>query len=203
MNRTLPLRCECGTVTDVVAVQGLAVHGACYCRDCQAFARHLGRPERMLDAQGGTEVIGTLPGRVQLTSGQDRLACVTLTPRGPLRWYADCCRMSIGNSSRAPKTPFLTLHCRAIAAPRADLDRAFGPSSFRLAVAAATAPVARSRVGFMLAAPKILWNILSARISGSWRNNPFFRPGTDEPIRTPLQLSKEERYRLRGDAPPH
>jgi len=201
MNSTLPLRCECGTVTGFVEVKGLAVHGACYCRDCQAFARHLGRPERMLDAQGGTEVIGTLPHRVHFTSGQQRLACITLTPRGPLRWYAECCGMSVANGSRAPKTPFVTLHCRAIAAPRADVERAFGPSSFRFAVDAATAPVAKSRVGFLLAMPKILWNILQARLSGSWRSNPFFKPGTDEPIRAPVALPKEERYRLRGDSP--
>lgn len=201
MSATLPLRCECGTVTGFVEVQGLSVHGACYCRDCQAFARHLGRPERMLDAQGGTEVIGTLPSRLHFTSGQERLACITLTPRGPLRWYAECCRMSLGNSSRAPKMAFVTLHCRAIAAARTQIDRAFGPASFRFAVEAASAPVAKSRIGFLLALPKILWNMLSARLSGSWRRNPFFKPGTDEPLRAPLALSKEERYRLRGDAP--
>lgn len=201
MSRTLPLRCECGAFTGFVEVKGLAVHGSCYCRDCQAFARHLGGAERMLDARGGTEVIGTLPSRLRFTSGQERLACITLTPRGPLRWYAECCRMALGNSSRAPKTPFVTLHCRAIAASPAEIDDAFGAPGFRFAVAAATAPVAPSRIGFLLAVPKILWNIVSARLSGSWRINPLFRPGTDEPIRAPQALSKEERYRLRGDSP--
>lgn len=54
----IPLRCECGTVTGFAETRGLSVHGACYCRDCQAFARFLGRPERMLDEAGGTEAIG-------------------------------------------------------------------------------------------------------------------------------------------------
>jgi hypothetical protein len=199
----LPLRCECGTVTGFVEVRGLAVHGTCYCRDCQAFARFLGRPDRMLDEQGGTEVIGTLPSRLQITSGQDRLACITLTPRGPLRWYAQCCRQAICNGSRAPKTPFVTLHCRVLAVPRTELDRAFGPRSFAFAVEAATAPVAKSRIGFAVAIPKILWNLLFARLSGNWRRNPLFKPGTDEPISAPQALSKDERYRLRGDAPPN
>lgn len=75
--------------------------------------------------------------------------------------------------------PFVTLHCRAIAASRAQIDGAFGAPGFRFAVEAATAPVAPSRIGFLLALPKILWNILSARLSGSWRTNPFFKPGTD------------------------
>ncbi len=42
--------------------------------------------------------------------------------------------------------------------------------------------------------PKILWNMLSAKLSGSWRTNPFFKPGTEEPIRAPQALSKEQRY---------
>lgn len=199
--RSIPVRCECGTVTGALQVRGLAVHGVCYCRDCQAFARFLGRPERILNGAAGTEVIGTLPGRLHFISGQDRLACVTLTPRGPLRWYAECCRMSIGNSSRAPKTPFVTLHARAMAVSQAELDRAFGPGSFTFAVAAASAPVRNSRVGFVLALLKILWNLLYAKLSGAWRSNPFFRPGTDEPIRAPQALSKEQRYALRGDSP--
>jgi hypothetical protein len=197
----LPLRCECGTVTGFVQVQGLSVHGACYCRDCQAFARFLGRPERMLDEQGGTAVIGTLPHRIRFTSGQDRLACITLTPRGPLRWYAECCRMSIGNGSRVPKTPFVTLHCRAIAVQPEELERAFGRRSFAFGVEAATAPVARSRLGVALALPKIVWNLLYGRFSGSWRSNPFFIAGTGTPIRVPQALSREERYALRGDSP--
>jgi hypothetical protein len=198
----IPLSCECGTVKGLLQVRGLAVHGACYCRDCQAFARFLGRPERMLNDKGGTEVIGTLPARLRFTSGQERLACITLTPRGPLRWYAECCRTAICNSSRAPKNPFVTIHCRALAAAPAEVDRAFGPNSFALAAQAATAPVAKSRRGFLLAMPKILWNIAYAKLSGAWRINPLFRPGTDQPIRAPQALSKDERYALRGDAPP-
>jgi hypothetical protein len=197
----IPLQCECGTVRGSVAVRGLAVRGACYCRDCQAFARFLGAPERMLDAAGGTHVIGTLPSRVRFSSGQQRLACVTLTPRGPYRWYAECCRMAIGNSSRARKTPFVTLHTRALAAPPAELDRAFGPGTFAFATESATSEVARRPFGLPLALPKILWNILSARTSGSWRVNPFFKPGSDVPIREPQVLSKAERYALRGDTP--
>ncbi len=159
-------------------------------------------PERILDDKGATEVIGTLPGRLHFTAGQDRLACITLSKRGPYRWYAECCRMAIANSSRAPKTPFVTLHCRAIAATPAQVDAAFGRKSFVFAVESASAPVPRSRMGLARAMPKILWNILYARFSGFWRINPFFRPGTDEPIRGAQVLSMEQRYALRGDAAP-
>lgn len=202
MSMEIPLRCECGTVKGVVTRKGLTVHGACYCRDCQAFARFLGRPERMLNAAAGTEVIGTLPSRIRFTSGQDRLACVTLSSRGPLRWYAECCRMAIGNGSRTPEVPFVSLHCRALAISPTEIDRVFGPANFALGTQAATTKVAGTPLRLMLELPKILWNILSGRISGSWRSNPFFKPGTSEPIRAPQALSREERYALRGDQPP-
>jgi hypothetical protein len=198
----LPVRCECGKVTGTIEARGLSVHGTCYCLDCQAFARHLGRPERMLDAHGGTEVIGTLPCRLTFHTGADQLACITLTPRGPLRWYAQCCRSSLGNGSRAPRNPFVTLHCHAIDASPEQIRRAFGPESFRFAVHAASAAVPAKRAGFLIAIPKILWNIVYAKISGAWRVNPFFKPGTDEPLRAPLELTKEQRYALRGDSPP-
>lgn len=189
-------------MTGTVEARGLSVHGTCYCRDCQAFARYLGRPERMLDAHGGTEVIGTLPGRLRIDTGMDQLACITLTPRGPLRWYAQCCRMAIGNGSRTPRQSFVTLHCRAIDAPPDEVSRVFGPVSFRFAVDAATSPVPSMRAGFPLAILKILWNIVSSKVSGAWRVNPFFRPGTDEPVRAPQALTHEQRYALRGDSPP-
>ena len=197
----IPLRCECGTVAGLVAVRGLSVHGACYCRDCQAFARFLGKPERMLDAAGGTEVIGMLPCRVRFTSGVDQLACITLTPRGPYRWYARCCRRAIGNSSRARKTPFVTVHVRALAAAPDEIARVFGPSSFVFGAESATAAVTKPPLGMLLALPKIAWNVLYARVSGAWRINPFFLPGSDTPISAPQLLSKEERYALRGDTP--
>jgi hypothetical protein len=138
---------------------------------------------------------------VHFTSGQDRLACITLTPGGPYRWYAECCRMSIGNTSRARKMSLVTVHTRALAVQPAEVDRAFGRSSFVFGAEAATAEVAKRPAGLLLALPKILWNILYARASGRWRDSPFFKPGSDVPIREPQVLSKEERYRLRGDSP--
>lgn len=197
----IPLRCDCGSVTGFVEARGLSVHGACYCRDCQAFARFLGRPERMLDGAGGTEVIGMLPGRVHFTAGADRLACIALTPRGPYRWYAGCCRKAIGNTSRARKIPFVTLHVRTLAVQSEEIERVFGRSSFVFGAESATGAVAKRPLGLLGALPKIAWNVLYARTSGRWRINPFFVPGSDTPISAPQLLSKDERYALRGDTP--
>jgi hypothetical protein len=72
----------------------------CYCKDCQAFARFLERPD-VLDSAGGTDIFQMPPGRVKLTMGTDALRCLRLSDRGVLRWYADCCRTPIANTAGA------------------------------------------------------------------------------------------------------
>jgi hypothetical protein len=84
-----PLQCRCGTLKGVVAHPEQAIRGECYCRDCQAFARFLGKTDGVLDAKGGTDVIATRPANVSFTAGVESLACMSLTDRGLLRWYAE------------------------------------------------------------------------------------------------------------------
>src|ERR1700761_5845308 len=95
-----PLRCSCGKLQGHVSHPGRAGRGVCYCRDCRAFAHFLGRPGDILDAQGGTDVMATLPSYVTFTQGKDKLACMSLSERGMLRWYASCCNTPIGNTMR-------------------------------------------------------------------------------------------------------
>jgi hypothetical protein len=71
----------------------------CYCKDCQAFARFLERPD-VLDAAGGTDIFQMPPAHVRITEGADALRCVRLSERTRvLRWFTDCCRTPIGNSA--------------------------------------------------------------------------------------------------------
>jgi len=51
-----PLRCQCGLVQGKVDVRH-SVRAVCYCKDCQASARFLGREAEILDRFGGTEII--------------------------------------------------------------------------------------------------------------------------------------------------
>lgn len=100
---TIPLRCTCGKLQGQLATQPTSGRARCYCKDCQAYARFLGRQSEILDAHGGTDLIATLPAAVRFTAGLEQLACVTLTDKGPLRWYATCCRTPIGNTARDHK----------------------------------------------------------------------------------------------------
>ena len=98
----LPLRCACGSVQGEVDLERAWTRVSCYCRDCQAFARFLGRPG-LMDAAGGSDIAAMAPDAVRFTAGQEHLACMSLGPNGLLRWYADCCRTPLANLTRNPK----------------------------------------------------------------------------------------------------
>ena len=95
-----------GVASDVSPSSGFRF--VCYCKDCQAFARFLERPD-VLDPAGGTDIFQMPPGRVKLTAGADALRCLRLSDKGVLRWYSDCCRTPIGNTAPSPRFPVIAL----------------------------------------------------------------------------------------------
>ncbi|MFT4197494.1 MAG: DUF6151 family protein, partial [Pseudoxanthomonas sp.] len=99
----------------------------CYCRDCQAFARFLGQPG-VLDAHAGTDIVPMAPAGLRITAGFDQVACMSLSPKGLLRWYAACCRTPLANTLRTPGLPYVGL-VAACVADRAALDAAVGPAA--------------------------------------------------------------------------
>jgi len=107
----IPIRCSCGALTGQVertpGDDGRRL--VCYCDDCQAFARFLGRADEILDEHGGSDIFQTAPARVTLTGGEQHLACMRLGPKGLLRFYASCCRTPIGNMLPNPQFPFVGL----------------------------------------------------------------------------------------------
>lgn len=109
MPTDIPLRCACATIrgTALAAAPSTGNHVVCYCNDCQAFARFLGRPD-ITDEQGGTDIFQMAPGRVRITAGMDALACVRLSEKGLHRWYCRDCRTPIGNTVSA-RVPFVGL----------------------------------------------------------------------------------------------
>lgn len=111
MPNDIAIRCSCGTLEGVARDLSPSVGNrvVCYCKDCQAFARYLGRGAEVLDDAGGTDIFQTSPARVSFARGADRLACVRLTRKGPLRWYARCCDTAIGNTAAGPGVPFVGL----------------------------------------------------------------------------------------------
>lgn len=192
---TMRLRCRCGQLRGQVDTARVAARALCYCKDCQAFGRFLGS-EGVLDGAGGTEVAATLPAAVRFDAGLEHLACMSLSPKGLYRWYASCCRTPIGNTPRDPRTSYVGLVRACLDAPDAELDSALGASVCRVQTQSARSPVPSSGLRTAWAVCKIGSMIMKARLGGGYRENPFFRPGTIEPVKEVQVLKLEERKAL-------
>jgi hypothetical protein len=107
MTTDIPLRCACGKLggTAIAVSPGAGTRIVCYCDDCQAFARFLGRPD-ITDAWGGTDIFQTAPAGIRITSGLDALRCVRLSDKGMHRWYCGECKTPVGNTL-GPRVPFV------------------------------------------------------------------------------------------------
>lgn len=114
--------CECGAVRGTVDGRGLCSHLICYCADCRAFAHFLGHADKVLDAQGGTEIVQLAQPRISFTRGTEHLSAVRLSDRGLLRWYAGCCNTPIGNTMANRKVGVIGLIHACLEADRIDQD---------------------------------------------------------------------------------
>lgn len=170
----------------------------CYCRDCQAYAHALGNPGQVLDPQGGTDIVATLQQHLRFTEGTETLACLSLTEKGLLRWYASCCSTPIGNTARDPKLSYLGLVHSCLAPDSAALNAAFGPSNIAISTQQAKGQVKSSALAMLTGTAHIIGTVLWARINGSWKRSPLFRQPDSQPVVTPRVLSPEELARARS-----
>jgi hypothetical protein len=192
-----PLRCRCGQLAGRLASPGHAGRALCYCRDCQSFARFLGCEEEILDPAGGTDIVAASPRFVRFTAGQEQLSCMSLSGKGLLRWYAACCRTPIGNTPRDPRLPYVGLVHSCLAGTPGDIDAAFGPARVAVNTRSARGRVAPTPMRTLAAVLKIMRNVVASRLSGKYRQNPFFQAGTSDPIVPPQVLTAAERRQLR------
>ena len=189
-----PLQCRCGALKGYVSAPGTATRVVCYCKDCQAFAHFLEGPDNpVLNELGGTEIVATLPGHVHFTEGLEALACMSLSDRGLLRWYASCCKTPIGNTPRDVRISYVGLIHSCLAKVAPSLQDSFGPLRMVVQTKSAKGKVQPTPIRSLLALLAILKSVAAARISGKYRNNPFFLDNPAMPIRQPRVLTKAER----------
>jgi hypothetical protein len=194
---SIRLRCACGALAGTVVATHRASRAICYCRDCQSFARFLG-PTGILNELGGTDIVATTPAFVRFTQGREQLRCMSLSETGLLRWHAGCCRTPIGNTPRTPKLPYVGLVHNCLAGTAGELDAAFGVAKVAINTESASGPVSPTKWRSVAAVLKIMRNVVAARLSGAYRDSPFFKSGTAEPIVATQVLSSAERAALRG-----
>ena len=195
MNRAL--QCTCGHLRGQLSHPASSTRLVCYCKDCRAFAHYLGRPAELIDAQGGSDIIVAHPQEVSFSSGTDAIACVSLSEAGMLRWYARCCNTPIGNTARNNKMAYVGLAAACLFGP-VSLETDVGPVRMRSFTESAKGKVASSALASIPVMLGFAGSLLGARLSGSYRRNPFFKPGSAAPVAEPTVLSKEEHARLRA-----
>jgi hypothetical protein len=191
-----PLQCRCGTVKGYVTDPRKVNRAVCYCRDCQAFAHFLGRAGDILDAQGGTDVIQTLPARVSVTEGGDVLACMRLSRNGLMRWYTTCCKTPIGNTLPNFRFSFVGLIHNCLENGGVPLDGSFGPVRMWINTKSAKGSAVPRSAGVIPGILGLLAMVARARIDGSYQRTAFFSVATGDPVATPIVLSRSERAGL-------
>ena len=178
-----PIRCACGTVQGRIERPPWTNRVVCYCASCQAFPARLGKADEVLDEHGGSDILQTAPSAVTLDRGREHLACLRLTPKGPLRWYASCCNTPIGNTPANPKLSFVGLLHSCLGSHEA-LDGAFGAPRMRFFAGDAKGepkPEGKVPVWGMFG---FAGRMLRAWLSGGYRRTPFF-DARGEPVAEP------------------
>jgi len=200
MQSDLPLRCRCGRMRGLASnvSPSSGFRFVCYCKDCQAFARFLGRAD-VLDGAGGTDIFHMPPARVKLTAGTDALRCLRLSSK-VLRWYTECCRTPIANTAARPGFPVIGM-VHSFMDHEADgrsRNEVLGPPLCRIYERSAVAPLPPNPPG----PPSVgVFARRASRMLGWWvrglgRPTPFFDDRTRAPCAAPRALTQSERAAL-------
>lgn len=207
--REISLRCTCGklegTARSVVPTRGFRV--VCHCDDCQAYAHYLKRADQVLNEAGGTDIFQLTPAQLTLTRGTEHLACVRLTPKGLMRWYAACCDTPVANTLPWAKVAFAGVPQPFMdhAADGERRDEAVGPSVASVHGRYAYGPFAQAihpRTP-LSSAGRVVGNLLMGWLRGQARPSPFFDAATGRPVVEPTVLTPEQRDELRQHCGPN
>ncbi|MFN7143022.1 MAG: DUF6151 family protein [Myxococcota bacterium] len=189
---SLPLKCACGAVRAEVDTERVN-RVVCYCDDCQAYARALGRDD-LLDERGGTDIFQVPPNALRFTAGREHLAILRLSRKGLVRAYAACCKTPVGNMLENPRGPFVGIPDRFVEGGAAALDAAVGPPrgaiQGKFAVGGCP-PGVDATVSFPVLAKSVGF-VISNVVRGTYRGSPFF--DAEGRLALPVRvLTKEER----------
>ncbi|MEX0306692.1 MAG: DUF6151 family protein [Ruegeria sp.] len=177
--------CDCGALSGRITKNGIrsGTHVVCFCHDCRAAQLYFGQPD---PAPGPVEVFQMAPEDIKFESGAEHLAAMQLSPKGMLRWYAKCCNAPIATTPTTPKFPFAGFIVRRIPD-----HSGLGPITTRGFAPKAGGKQSHEKLRY--AAVGLLKRVLKSRLSGSWKNTPFFKSETGEPVARPTVLTKEQR----------
>ena len=195
----MDLHCGCGAVRGQLAdAAPMRVNRVvCYCDDCQAFARYLGRID-LLDANGGSDIVQVAPGSITFIEGTDKIVGLRLTPKGLYRFYATCCNTPLGNTV-GPAIPFVGIVANALENSAQQRDEIIGRPIGAIygKYAAGVVPNASRKIspGLILRSIRM---VLGWRLSGRAWPHPFFDRASRAP-KYPVAVSSLEQRRAARD----
>ena len=172
-----------GRITFDAAHKG--THAVCYCRDCRAAELYFEQPD---PAPGPVDLFQTTPDAITITKGANLLGLLRLSPKGTMRWYATCCNTPMFNSLRRPKFAFAGVMTNRLRDP----DR-IGPVVAKVFIPGPDGKT--SHQGGARMAWGVATRMLAGRLSGRWRQTPFF-DDAGEPVAPAVIPTKEQRAAL-------
>ncbi|SMY09486.1 DUF6151 family protein [Flavimaricola marinus] len=186
----IAFRCTCGTVTGHLIGAESGASGsrlACYCNSCRSAELALGQPDPKPEPM---PLFQTTPDRVVFDTGADRLAVMRLGPKSnTYRWYATCCDAPLAITGPSPKFPFVSFNLRRVADPDA-----LGKVSSKVFVPQPGGGTKHTNVARFVYG--IASRSIAARLSGRWKQTPFFDVATGTPNGPVRVLSSDERAAL-------
>lgn len=182
-----PLRfsCGCGRITGQLTPKAVqtGTHLVCFCKDCRAAEIYLGRPDPAPDP---VDILQTSPEGVSFETGKDLLGLFRFSPNGLMRWYSTCCGTPMFNTLPRSGVPFVGVLAEIVEDPER-----LGKVRGRSFLPQANGTTKHEGSGAMIWG--LATRILASRLSGSWKDTPFYDIESGKPVVTPKVLSKEER----------
>jgi len=187
-SNSIAFSCNCGQVQGHIApaTARSGTHAICHCRDCRAADLYLDQPD---PNPAGVDLFLTTPDTVHVEAGADRLAVLRLGPKGPLRWYASCCKAPLFTTLPRPGIPFVSVRLE-----RLQDSTPLGPVLAHSHVSQPDGTTKHKGAGVL--AWRLLTRMGAARLSGRWRQTPFCDPQTGIPTAPVHILNKQERAAL-------
>jgi hypothetical protein len=144
----------------------------------------LNAEDRILDLHAGTALYQGRCAAMRLLQGRDRLACLHLTEKPTLRWYARCCDTPMFNTYRNGRIPYITtLVANCDPDQRGGL---LGPPIGHLFTEEATGDVSHlRRLAMATLMRRFFKRMITDIIVGDRKRADLFDPGTLAPIAPP------------------
>ena len=159
-------------------------HVVCHCTDCQAFPTRLGSADRILDQHGGTALYQSRCAAMRLSTGRDQLACLHLTDKPTLRWYARCCDTPLFNTYRNGRIPYITTvvaNC-----DRKQRESVLGEPIGHLFTDEATGDASHlKRLSMAKLMRRFFWRMIADLVARDRSRSELFDPVTLDPIVVP------------------